>query len=169
MTKTGTRRTKTSLAIYSKQMIREAVLNDRPISAESTSSIWEPFGLTREWAEQQVHSGQGQAIAWMANNIITGWENFGGDEVVQLRYRAEEIGVNIGRLPFELKTRQDLFRSEARHALHEKKDLKEALGEAMEAWCLTPDEADLQVEVAMDERDRHENMIDAFAFTTYTE
>jgi hypothetical protein len=137
----------------------EALKNDQPISAEVTAGIWEPLGLSHEWADKFITVQKNRFISTKFENLFV--KGLLAHEVVEVRSLAEELGVKLSGLDgLPLPKRKRLFHIEAKQAVENKTDLGD-LQEAAEIYGLDADEANAEVEAAVAAKEKNDRLLDS--------
>merc|ERR1719201_520729 len=71
----------------------DALNDDKPISAELTTGLWEPLGLPHEWAEKFIKSQKSLFITNKLENLFI--NGLKAHEVAQVRSLADDMGVKL--------------------------------------------------------------------------
>jgi hypothetical protein len=144
------------------KQVYEALKDDKPVTAELTSGLWEPLGLPQEWAEKYISTQKSLFITGKFEDLyVKGVEM---DALIQIRSLADEMGVKLNDDGFSLYKRMRFFRAEVRDKLEKQMDLeaeaeKEALEEVIEFYGLTDAEADAEVEAALKDKEECDRIL----------
>jgi hypothetical protein len=137
----------------------EALKSDKPISAELTTGLWEPLGLSKDWAETFITAQKNRFVSTKFESLFV--KGLLAHEVLEVRTLAEELGVTINDLDdVSLPKRKRLFHIEAKHAVESKTDLEE-LQDAAEAYGLSADEANAEVEKAVAAKQKNDRLLES--------
>jgi hypothetical protein len=132
----------------------DALNDDKPISAELTTGLWEPLGLPQEWAEKFIAGKKSNFISGKFDNLF--FKGLKADEIVQARSLAEEWGIKLNELDsLPLPKRKRLFHIEAVDALANNIELG-SLEEVADTYGLSPDQANSEVEAAMKQKEKND-------------